>query len=120
MWGRKGVQKLVARSASKLAKNVSKEDFLQQLKDAWRSRVKKHTPIEDELAAAMTRVRKSGFQSAFDTVGVTEDDIRTVLEEIREERVDPVKYEQKKVGRNDPCPCGSGKKYKRCCGAWVA
>ena len=22
-----------------------------------------------------------------------------------------------KVGRNDPCPCGSGKKYKRCCGA---
>jgi preprotein translocase subunit SecA len=23
----------------------------------------------------------------------------------------------KKVGRNDPCPCGSGKKYKKCCGA---
>ena len=22
-----------------------------------------------------------------------------------------------KVGRNDPCPCGSGKKYKACCGA---
>ena len=22
----------------------------------------------------------------------------------------------KKVGRNDPCPCGSGKKYKYCCG----
>ena len=22
----------------------------------------------------------------------------------------------KKVGRNDPCPCGSGKKYKKCCG----
>ena len=24
---------------------------------------------------------------------------------------------QQKVGRNDPCPCGSGKKYKHCCGA---
>ena len=24
---------------------------------------------------------------------------------------------EQKVGRNDPCPCGSGKKYKRCCGA---
>lgn len=24
---------------------------------------------------------------------------------------------QPKVGRNDPCPCGSGKKYKKCCGA---
>ncbi len=23
---------------------------------------------------------------------------------------------QKKVGRNEPCPCGSGKKYKKCCG----
>jgi preprotein translocase subunit SecA len=22
----------------------------------------------------------------------------------------------KKIGRNDPCPCGSGKKYKKCCG----
>ncbi len=27
----------------------------------------------------------------------------------------PVVKEQK-VGRNDPCPCGSGKKYKNCCG----
>ena len=24
--------------------------------------------------------------------------------------------ETRKVGRNDPCPCGSGKKYKKCCG----
>ena len=23
---------------------------------------------------------------------------------------------EKKVGRNDPCPCGSGKKFKKCCG----
>jgi preprotein translocase subunit SecA len=28
-----------------------------------------------------------------------------------------VKRESVKVGRNDPCPCGSGKKYKKCCGA---
>ncbi len=28
----------------------------------------------------------------------------------------PVKRVQKKVGRNAPCPCGSGKKYKKCCG----
>jgi preprotein translocase subunit SecA len=27
-----------------------------------------------------------------------------------------VKREGKKIGRNDPCPCGSGKKYKKCCG----
>jgi len=23
---------------------------------------------------------------------------------------------ERKIGRNDPCPCGSGKKYKHCCG----
>ncbi len=28
----------------------------------------------------------------------------------------PVKREENKVGRNDPCPCGSGKKFKKCCG----
>ena len=27
-----------------------------------------------------------------------------------------IKKKDKKVGRNDPCPCGSGKKYKQCCG----
>jgi len=28
----------------------------------------------------------------------------------------PIKRKEKKVGRNAPCPCGSGKKYKKCCG----
>ena len=28
----------------------------------------------------------------------------------------PVRRTTPKVGRNDPCPCGSGKKYKKCCG----
>ena len=28
-----------------------------------------------------------------------------------------VRNEGPKIGRNDPCPCGSGKKYKKCCGA---
>ena len=27
-----------------------------------------------------------------------------------------IRNEEPKVGRNDPCPCGSGKKYKNCCG----
>ena len=31
----------------------------------------------------------------------------------------PVVRDQPKVGRNDPCPCGSGKKYKKCCGSGV-
>lgn len=29
----------------------------------------------------------------------------------------PVVHDGPRVGRNDPCPCGSGRKHKRCCGA---
>jgi preprotein translocase subunit SecA len=32
-------------------------------------------------------------------------------------KVETVQRNAPKVGRNDPCPCGSGKKYKKCCGA---
>jgi len=31
-------------------------------------------------------------------------------------KVETYRREQPKIGRNDPCPCGSGKKYKKCCG----
>ncbi|MEY8368706.1 preprotein translocase subunit SecA [Anaerovoracaceae bacterium 42-11] len=34
----------------------------------------------------------------------------------RENKPETYRREQPKVGRNDPCPCGSGKKYKNCCG----
>ncbi|MDY6954197.1 MAG: SEC-C metal-binding domain-containing protein [Thermodesulfobacteriota bacterium] len=27
-----------------------------------------------------------------------------------------MRRKEKKIGRNAPCPCGSGKKYKKCCG----
>ncbi|MBO7605782.1 MAG: SEC-C domain-containing protein [Elusimicrobiaceae bacterium] len=38
---------------------------------------------------------------------------------IREQEYGTVKpiVKNKEPGRNDPCPCGSGKKYKKCCGA---
>ena len=34
----------------------------------------------------------------------------------REHKQEPIRRDAPKVGRNDPCPCGSGKKYKHCCG----
>jgi len=45
----------------------------------------------------------------------------TIVEKIEEKKIEPTKIDQKYVGkkmsRNEPCFCGSGKKYKRCCGA---
>ena len=35
----------------------------------------------------------------------------------KEQRDSGTDRKPKKIGRNDPCPCGSGKKYKKCCGS---
>lgn len=36
---------------------------------------------------------------------------------LRRSATQPVQREAPKTGRNDPCPCGSGRKFKKCCGA---
>lgn len=33
------------------------------------------------------------------------------------QKIETMKRAEPKVGRNEPCPCGSGKKYKKCCGS---
>lgn len=52
-----------------------------------------------ELSALFSNYRKNIEQAKFEDGG----------------RVVPFKRDSPKVGRNDPCPCGSGKKYKKCC-----
>ena len=42
-----------------------------------------------------------------------EDKLRSIVKDYRRSKIVHV---EKKPGRNDPCPCGSGKKYKNCCG----
>ena len=38
------------------------------------------------------------------------------IEASKEHKVETYRNKSPKIGRNDPCPCGSGKKYKNCCG----
>ena len=45
-----------------------------------------------------------------------DDELDEFFSFMEEESQKPYVREQPKVGRNDPCPCGSGKKYKKCCG----
>ena len=42
--------------------------------------------------------------------------VQTINSNQAEEKPAPIVNNEPKVGRNDPCPCGSGKKYKNCCG----
>ncbi len=63
---------------------------------------------EEEVAHALDmRLEREGYRPMF----FPEDDDDEDMEALRPE---PARSE--KVGRNDPCPCGSGKKYKKCCG----
>jgi hypothetical protein len=53
-----------------------------------------------------------------DFFGEEDDDFQDDLHDDWEEELAedvPFKRETPKIGRNDPCPCGSGKKYKKCC-----
>jgi len=84
----------------------------------------------------LVEYRMNGF-GMFDemTANIQEDTVRILFHLQIEQRVErkevakvtgtnqddsavkaPKRREDKKVGRNDPCPCGSGKKYKFCCG----
>ena len=56
---------------------------------------------------------KNGWKYKIDLQADKEEDISAL--EILQNWPKPVAAE-KKVGRNEPCPCGSGKKYKKCCG----
>ena len=62
--------------------------------------------LENKIFSSTTVLYKSKAFSK--TLGIIEEDIeKPTLEGI----------DLSKVGRNDPCPCGSGKKFKKCCGA---
>ncbi len=76
----------------------------------------------------MGRIRQEVIQKLYRIQLAREDDVSRMEAEQRKKRLvlnraggedhtkTPVTREEDKVGRNDPCPCGSGKKYKKCCG----
>jgi len=80
--------------------------------------------------AMMGRIRQEVIQKLFRVQLRREEDVermeaeetqrrrRLVLNRVggEEQAAKPMTRDEDKIGRNDPCPCGSGKKYKKCCG----
>jgi preprotein translocase subunit SecA len=66
-------------------------------------------PVEQELLERRRRQRRG--RVAFTKAN------ETAFAGGEEEQAKPVRNKGPRVGRNDPCTCGSGKKYKKCCGA---
>ena len=81
----------------------------------WKFQVQEEpeSPRRRMPAQRMRTVHENAVNLGF--AAAEESDIQKASRE-RSEKLQPVRVEQK-VGRNDPCPCGSGKKYKKCCGA---
>ncbi|MFQ5489801.1 MAG: SEC-C metal-binding domain-containing protein [Phycisphaerae bacterium] len=63
---------------------------------------------------AMTLSHSDATGAAF--AGAAADQTAAMRAQGSQEKVETIRRETPKVGRNDPCPCGSGKKYKQCCG----
>lgn len=80
---------------SVLAKNYTLEEVLKKYKKRY---------LDNKIISSTTVLYRSNAFSS--TLGIIEEN---------EEK--PEIDTTKKIGRNDPCPCGSGKKYKKCCGA---
>lgn len=77
--------------------NYTLDELLQHYKSRY---------LENKIFSSTTVLYKSKAFSK--TLGIIEEDIeKPSLEGI----------DLSKIGRNDPCPCGSGKKFKKCCGA---
>lgn len=85
------------------------------------ARLYRHLPVETdqerEVVATLDREHPlKTLDDAIEELVVTVADLYDLTGELRY-KVETVRREAPKVGRNDPCPCGSGKKYKQCHGA---
>jgi uncharacterized protein len=75
------------------------------------------TPEEKEIVATLDREHPlKDLDDAIEEMVVTVADLSDLTQEHRY-KVETLRRDGPKVGRNDPCPCGSGRKYKQCHGA---
>ena len=84
--------------------------------EQWYPLIKKDADVDEEVKKARKRINSNWFKNVFDKVGITDEDIKKVILDIQEIKPMEEKNEEPKVGRNESCPCGSGKKFKKCCG----
>ena len=90
--------------------NSIKEDFV---KFCYNVTVQTTTERKDVIGTGESR--KDEFDEEAVMSGGQDMPAGAVVPE-REHKQQTVRRDAPKVGRNDPCPCGSGKKYKHCCG----
>jgi preprotein translocase subunit SecA len=100
-------------------KTVYKREGMKEFDSMWEG-------VQDKVTEAVFRMEEAeGFQESLWTIGATiHESAPRALPQANEQQVgntgqgekkiEPIRNKGERVGRNDPCPCGSGKKYKNC------
>lgn len=91
-----------------------KEETLEYLFKIKTVKEEKESPVFNPERQQLLHEEKSQFQDV--RSGESGEGAASYKGQLPQENIPTYKREEPKVGRNDPCPCGSGKKYKRCCG----
>ena len=115
------------------AEQIEKKIFLQLIDQNWKSHIQYLEQLRSVIGLRsygqrdpLIEYKKEAFQLFENLLNKLKTDLITVLinltiVEKKEEEIKPIETSQKninkKIGRNEPCFCGSGKKYKHCCGA---
>ncbi len=115
------------------AEQLEKKIFLQLIDQNWKSHIQYLEHLRSIIGLRsygqrdpLIEYKKEAFQLFENLLDKLKTDLITVLMNLaiiqkKEEEIKPIKtdlkYIKKKIGRNEPCFCGSGKKYKHCCGA---
>jgi preprotein translocase subunit SecA len=91
------------------------QSMLQTIKEETIRIVARVEPVSEEQMAAMEAERKRKMEAEMRMIHA---DSSSLTDEQNENHGDENTFvrQDKKVGRNEPCPCGSGKKYKQCHG----
>ena len=120
----------------KQTKEIEKRIFLQTIDMNWKSHIQYLEQLRQVIGLRsygqrdpLIEYKKEAFILFENLLNKLKLDLITILmnlkivlapkdnnEEVKSKKIDS-KYIGKKMSRNEPCFCGSGKKYKRCCGA---
>ena len=118
------------------SKEVEKRIFLQTIDMNWKSHIQYLEQLRQVIGLRsygqrdpLIEYKKEAFDLFENLLNKLKQDLVTILMNLQiietpkekieqpiQKKIDP-KYVGKKMSRNEPCLCGSGKKYKRCCGA---
>jgi len=94
---------------------IAWEEIMEELAKSPRATLER---VKDRYTLIDDVVEEMGWWPCFDEYeeGVEDDEASLSPLPVDLEVPEPYRRNQPKVGRNQPCPCGSGKKFKKCCG----